>query len=745
MTVRIQGREGALFPSIMALVLGLLSFPLSFSVQATEAPSAPKIGLVLSGGGAKGLAHVGVLKALQEMHIPVHVVVGTSAGSAVGAVYAMGLPISTIEKRFEDILWDSGFEDESSRDAISFRRKQEQADKLDLEVGVGWQGIKGRKGFIQGQELQLILNDLLKEAVPIRDFDYLPIPYRAVAADLETGESVAMGEGNIVDAVRASMAIPAVYPPVEWQGRLLVDGGIANNLPIDVARNLGADVIIAVDISTPLAKKGELDGALAVVDQLTNLLTRRNVETQIATLGPRDILITPDLNGASSGDFDRALELVELGATATRQYAVQLLRYQMSDDQWLAYEQQRTLLPENQARLVAIDVRNRSHVSDDFILSRIRQKVGQPLNRKKLDADLRAIYGLGYFESVRYDLTPGAQGPVLVIEAEEKSWGPDYLRFGLAYEDGFRSENYFNLSAAYNMTAINSLGAEWSTEAGIGDEPYLSTEYYQPLSFLSRYFVTVGAGFDQRIVNGFENGERTRQVSVDTLAVQLGIGRELNRWSEFRVFVQRAEKALQVEIGVDAGLQLEVDEGFAAAQFAWDSFDSVAFPREGAYARLLGRFYRPDLGSDSHFDRTSLMFAKAISLDRYTLLGRLSASVVTQGQAGIEHHVRLGGHFNLSGYSRDEFGNQDGGFAALTFYRQFGSRWLPYYLGLNYEAGAVWEDIRDARSDDWRDAWSLFVGVDTLIGPITMSYSYGDADHQSVVLTMGHHLQDIFD
>jgi NTE family protein len=282
----------------------LLTAALFLLAPLAPAEERPRVGLVLSGGGAKGMAHVGVLRVLEEMRTPVDLVVGTSAGSAVGALYASGMPVSDIEQRFIEMDWLSSFRDDPGRVYKPVRRKQDDwRFPVVPGIGVRADGLHLGGGLIAGQNLGFILNELTRNAALVEDFDRLPIPFRAVATDLETGEPVVIGDGNLSEAIRASMSIPGVYAPVEREGRLLVDGGVANNLPVSVARELGADVIIAVDITDSLMEADELDGAFSVVGQLTTIMTRRNTDQQLDLLSDGDVLIRPDLEGYTSADF----------------------------------------------------------------------------------------------------------------------------------------------------------------------------------------------------------------------------------------------------------------------------------------------------------------------------------------------------------------------------------------------------------------------------------------------------------
>lgn len=705
----------------------------------------PVVGLVLSGGGAKGIAHVGVLKVLEEMKIPIDVIVGTSAGASVAGVYAMGMPMDEIEYRFHTMDWDKGFRDEPPRDEKAFRRKQDDYDfATDLTLGVGADGVKFRKGLVQGQQLLTILSDLTIQTSHVESFDQFPIRYRAVASDIETGEAVAIDKGNLALAMRASMSIPGAFPPVEYEGHLLVDGGISNNMPIDVARSLGAEVIIAVDISSPLLKGDSVNSLVGVVEQLTNLLTRRNVEAQIATLTDRDILITPNLEGASSSDFDKGDELVEMGATAARNSAVWLDKLRVDNETWLAYQEKRGENIRLAQRIDKIEIENRSAVADKFISSRIKQKTGEDLKLKELEKDLDQIYGLGYFELVTYDIFEDEGQNVLKVNAIEKSWGPDYLRFGLQFEDNFQDDTVFNLTFHYDQTAINRLGAEWKSAARIGSEPFIRTEFFQPLTYESTYFLSIGGEFKEQDLNVYENSKKTSEWSVDNINADVGLGREFSNTSEFRVAYQLGKVDAELEIGQESNNKIDEDIGRFITSYTYDTLDNVFLPHNGVIARAEWRVSRDDFGATQDYDRASLLIGGAYSLKRYTLVGRASVSSITKNRAGISDFVSLGGLFNLSGYGRNQFSGPDASYFNTMIYREYGGPFVPYMLGFSYEVGNVWDNIDDASWGGMLDSYTVFAGSDTPLGPVTVAASYADSDHQAIYIAIGHDLFTLF-
>ncbi len=487
----------------------------------------PKVGLVLSGGGAKGMAHVGVLRVLEELKVPVDIVVGTSAGSAVGALYASGMEVQEIEERFIEMDWVSSFRDDPGRAYKPVRRKrQDWRYPVSPGIGVRMDGLHLGGGIIAGQNLGFILNELTRDAALVEDFDELAIPFRAVATDLETGEEVVIGSGNLSEAIRASMSIPGVYAPVTLNGRLLVDGGVANNLPVSVAHELGADIVIAVDITDPLLEREDIREAFSVVGQLTTMMTRQNTERQLKLLDDQDILMRPDLQGLSSADFYEAPALFELGASSARGHAGELRHLSVSDDEWDRFRGRLKAHSFNPGVITDIRIDDRSRLAGDFLRERIRQQTGEPLDVDALEEDLKRIYGLGYYETVSYSLVPtDGPGTDLVIRVREKSWGPNYLSFGLNYEDNFENDTRFNVATSLRMTGLNALGGEWTTGLQLGTQPRVRTEWFQPLDYGFERFLTLGGAYSRESLSAFDGeGERITEVDITNRQVDLALG-----------------------------------------------------------------------------------------------------------------------------------------------------------------------------------------------------------------------------
>ncbi|MDD1005465.1 MULTISPECIES: patatin-like phospholipase family protein [Pseudomonas] len=722
---------------LFCLLLGFL--PLL--VHASEA-SRPKVGLVLSGGAARGLAHIGVLKALEEQGIKIDAIAGTSMGAVVGGLYASGYKIDELEKLALNIDWQAALSDAPPREDVPFRRKQDDRDFLvKQKLSFRDDGSLGLPlGVIQGQNLALLLESLLAHTSDTRDFDKLPIPFRAVATDISNGEKVVFRKGHLPQVIRASMSIPAVFAPVELDGRLLVDGGMTDNIPLDVAREMGVDVAIVVDIGTPLRNRKQLTTVVDVLNQSITLMTRSNSEEQLAALKPSDVLIQPALAAFGVTDFGKAQEMIDAGYRATRILDARLAQLKPDESQDAELNAARS--PGQRTPIItAIRVENDSKVDDDVIRYYIRQHIGEPLDLGRLHSDMGTLYGLDYFEQVQYRVVHKGEDHTLVISARGKRSGTDYLRVGLNLSDDMRGDSAFNLGASYRINGINRLGAEWLTRAQIGDKQELYTEFYQPLDVGSRYFVAPYASFEAQNVEAVLDNDPIAQYRVERYGFGLNFGRQIGNNGEVRFGVGEAWGKADVRIG-DQDLPSEnFNEGFYALKYSYDSLDNVYFPHEGKDVSLTLMQFEPGLGSDTRYRQWDLKIDKAMSRGPDTLIlgGRYGrtlndANVVTSS-------FLLGGARQLSGFREDAISGQNISLMRAVYYRRLTPRSylpldFPLYAGASLERGRAWNNDNEFDSG-YINAASVFIGFDTPLGPLNFSYGLNDANEQAVYLNLG--------
>ena len=722
---------------LFCLLLGFL--PLL--VHASEA-SRPKVGLVLSGGAARGLAHIGVLKALEEQGIKIDAIAGTSMGAVVGGLYASGYKIDELEKLALKIDWQAALSDAPPREDVPFRRKQDDRDFLvKQKLSFRDDGSLGLPlGVIQGQNLALLLESLLAHTSDTRDFDKLPIPFRAVATDISNGEKVVFRKGHLPQVIRASMSIPAVFAPVELDGRLLVDGGMTDNIPLDVAREMGVDVAIVVDIGTPLRNRKQLTTVVDVLNQSITLMTRSNSEEQLAALKPSDVLIQPALAAFGVTDFGKAQDMIDAGYRATRILDARLAQLKPDESQDAELNAARS--PGQRTPIItAIRVENDSKVDDDVIRYYIRQHIGEPLDLGRLHSDMGTLYGLDYFEQVQYRVVHKGEDHTLVISARGKRSGTDYLRVGLNLSDDMRGDSAFNLGASYRINGINRLGAEWLTRAQIGDKQELYTEFYQPLDVGSRYFVAPYASFEAQNVEAVLDSDPIAQYRVERYGFGLNFGRQIGNNGEVRFGVGEAWGKADVRIG-DQDLPSEnFNEGFYALKYSYDSLDNVYFPHEGKDVSLTLMQFEPGLGSDTRYRQWDLKIDKAMSRGPDTLIlgGRYGrtlndANVVTSS-------FLLGGARQLSGFREDAISGQNISLMRAVYYRRLTPRSylpldFPLYAGASLERGRAWNNDNEFDSG-YINAASVFIGFDTPLGPLNFSYGLNDANEQAVYLNLG--------
>lgn len=750
-------------------------------------PARPRICLVLSGGGARGIAHVGVLKVLEELKIPIDCIAGTSMGAVVGGLYASGMSAHDIDTTIRSLDWQEAFRDSPPRRELGFRRKQDDRNFLvRLPLGLKHWHILLPKGLVQGQKLQETLRQLTVRYDDHTDFDRLPTPFRAVATDLVTGEGVLLGGGDLALAMRASTSAPGVFAPVEYRGRLLVDGGLAENLPIDLARDLHADVLIVSDVSFPLQGKDKLDSPFSISNQTVAILVRHDSDRQRKTLTARDVLIEPALGDATSTDFTAGLNTIVMGERAARAMAAELAPLRVDDDTYSAYVARRAAREPALPTIQFVHVDQQSKRYERTIQTAMQPLVGHPLDGNEVSARIAEIYGLGNFETLDYNLVelappadaraapsapagsapPAAAGPSgsaapsepdetgLDIHARRKSWGPNYVRFGLNLDDDFQGNSHYNAAAQFLMTEINGLGAELLTQGQIGYDPKITSEFYQPLDPLHRWFVAPSVRVEARDLPIFvNNGEvadfRDREVEGD-----FDVGRNLGNWGEIRAGIHRTNGLTYERYGPSNPAQPLVEpqynDGELFLKFTYDRIDNIRFPRDGSLFTLQWDADRTDLGSDFVRDRVSGDWLLAESRGRNTLLWWSSAGITLDGDVNPKalpefyapEFYSLGGFFDLSGLAPTSLIGPNYAITRAIYFRKIGRGGegfldFPAYVGASLEMGNTWNEHTDLNLGSVRKDASVFFAFDTFLGPLYLGTGYDSHHYAAYYLFLG--------
>ena len=703
----------------------------------------PRVGLVLSGGGARGAAHVGVLKVLDEMHVPVDAIAGTSMGAVVGGLYASGMSGAEIETLIRSVNWQDAFRDRPPREELGFRRKQDERNFLvRFALGVKDTGFVLPPGLVQGQKLEQVLRNAALPVAEIQRFDRLPIPFRAIATDLETGQPVVMDSGDLVTAMRASMSAPGVFSPAQRDGRMLVDGGLVDNLPIDTARAMGVDVLIVVDVSFPLYQRAELTSPLEVTNQAFAILIRSRTLEEREKLRPTDIVLDPALGRFTSADFSRVPEALRAGEESARGSAATLAKLSLSDADYRDYLAKRSTRSTELPLIEFVRADSASAQYDPLIQEMMKDLVGRQLDKELVRSKLSSLYALDRFETIDYSLVDDDAGRAgLQLDLRRKSWGPNYVRMGLNLEDDFEGNSRYNAAVRFIATELNALGGEWLTDIQIGENPKFFTEFYQPLSLASRYFIAPQFDFEERSVFELRNNDRVAEYRVREVSGGVDFGREISNWGEIRFGVHRGTGHRRVLIGDPSLPATEFDRGGYFTRFSYDKLDSIFFPRHGQQFDIEWSAQRENIGADSDFDivRTSWLIAR--SFDRHTFIFWTDEGTTVDALATPENSFTLGGFLNLSGLTPGFLSGPHYAIGRLIYYRRVGRGGsgvldLPAYAGVSVEAGNTWLDRKDMFSD-MRLNGSVWFGLDTPLGPVYLAVGADEGGDKAFYLFLG--------
>jgi NTE family protein len=704
----------------------------------------PKIGLVLSGGGARGLTHIGVLKVLEELRVPVDFITATSMGSIVGGLYASGMTAAEEEILVRSLDWSLMFSDQPPRDDLTFRRKEEEAVyTIPLELGFRDFSLRLSTGALTGQNLELLLHRLTVRDDEIGSFDRLPIPFRAVSTNMIDGTPVVFDRGPLYVAMRASMSIPGVFAPLERGGEMLGDGGLVKNLPVDIAKAMGADVVIAVNIGTPLMTRDQLSSFLGLAEQSINILTEQNVRAQLALLGPRDVLIAPDLGTLTSLDFTEGPRFIEIGEKAARAVADSLRRYSLPPETYAAYRATLRRPPaavEPEVTFVAVTGTIRTN--PEALAAEVAVQPGSPVTIDQAQQDIRELYGRGDFDRIDYRLIEERGRPGIEYVVSEKAWGPNFLTFGAGFATDVQGDNSFVARIRHKRTWLNALGGQWVNEVAIGTVTGYATEFHQPLALNQAPFVSAYGEFNGAPLDIFYEGAKVAEYNVRTDRVGLDLGYTFGTWGEVRLGGQAAHYRASPTISLPASPVSNIDEWGYALLARVDTLDNPFFPRRGV--RGAGSVFhgRQDDGTASYdVTRGRLDVGAAFPIgERGALSLALRLAGTSIAEALAVNGYQLGGFLRLSGLRTNELIGPYLGHTDAVFLYRLGS--LPvigntYYAGASAEIGNVWAS-RDAISlADTYKAGSVFLAADTPFGPFYVAWGHASRGASSFYLFLG--------
>lgn len=705
----------------------------------TEVSNRPKIGLVLGGGGARGFAHIGVLKKLEEMRIPYDYITGTSMGSIVGGFLATGMESDELGQVVREADWDDLFKDKTSREDIPFRRKAD--DNLGLfgpKLGIGKDSSLLPKGVVSGQKVIFMFESVTSQRVNTSDFDQLPIPFRAIASDIVSGEMVVIADGELSMAMRASMAVPAVFDPVRRDGALLVDGGLVRNLPVDVARDMGADIVIAVDVGTKLAGKDEINNALDIVYQMSGLLTVQNTNVQIETLSELDVLITPDIGDKiSSTDFKKLDIAIPIGYAAAEAVQGQLEKYSLSETEYRVWRRQIDNCVGGPPQVHFVELDNQSRFSDEVISELITIKPGETLDLEQLKQDLSQIYGLGFIRQARYSIVDQDDQQGVKITVLQDDRGNQFIETGLDLSFSNRG-TAFNIRGAYLNIGLDDRGTEFRAMVQFGESPGFFSDYYRPLDDGLKYsFHPSFSLFSRPLLIFDDKGHALAEIELDEVGVAIALAREFGRQTRLTVGFTRFAGSMDITVGNPELTPFDFDGAESFIDLLVDKLDDRYLPTRGFLFNLKYTNSSETLGADTRYKQFefSLFSSHTFGLHNLFLGGQYNISL--DDNLSIYSWYTAGGFLNMSGFEPNSLIGQHYGMVLGGYRYQIGkSGFLPGYVGMTVEYGNATQKRSEIFSDGLLNG-SFYLAYGSPLGPIYFGIGWSEQRNAIYFLRMG--------
>lgn len=718
-------------------------YPVTSAVADPVSNKAPKICLVLKGGGALGFAHVGVLKVLEELRVPIHCIAGTSMGSIVGAAYASGSSIEEMDRILNSTDWDELFGEKIRRETRDYRLKPGRNREIlgDAKISIKNGKLLTPTGVIQGQNIRPLFQGMFGDLPSPIDFDSLPVPFRAVTADIETGEKYVPSRGDLASVVRASMSVPGAFAPVEIDGRLLVDGGIANNLPVEVALELGADVLIVVDLQSELAKRDALTSPISISGQMISLLLLQNSRISRGILRPQDVVIEPNVSAFTALEFAKGPALMKIGEESAKAVAADLVRLSVSQESYSQYQIKRSARVASTRPLSFVRIKKHAHMSEERISQAIRLKAGDVFSRQVIEEDIQKLYQTGYFQSVQYSIIKESGEEGIEIEVREKDWLSNFFRVGFALEDDFEGNDSFRFGLAYRVNTTLTEDGYGEAQIEVGKSPRFALELYQPVGNSSPFFVNTFGGVARNPLFVRQGGENIAEYSRSELFGAFNVGRRLGTSGEYVLGIARSAGKIDREIGDPLLPEFTYQVGELSTGFDLDTLDKPDFSTVGYRLNTKYRISIDALGADDEFGDLSGGLSLPYTVGKNTVGLRLDAAH-TFGERPIERSYSLGGFGSVSGFAQNSLVASQYVNAQLLAFRRFSEVQNPlfdmgFFVGGSLEFTNIQNDSTGFEDENLINSGSVFIGADTPLLPLYFGFGLADTGDRALYLILG--------
>jgi NTE family protein len=704
---------------------------------AQEPPPRPKVALVFSGGGARGFAHVGVIEWLEEHRIPVDIVTGTSMGGLIAGMYATGMTAAEAHHFITAVDWDKSLLPEPNYDQLAFRRKEDRrAYQLGIALGLK-DGFSGPAGFNPGHGVALLFDRAAYGYSDIKTFDDLPIPFRCVATDLETGDPDVLYNGSLPQALRATMAVPGVFTPVELGGKILVDGGMVDNIPSDVARDMGAKIIIVVDVASELGSRKELSTLGGVIDQALDIAT---LENERRGLKLANVVVRPELRKFSAADFYSSEQIIQAGYEAAEKSMADLLPYALPEEEWQQhlrerYARKRTL----PTQVAKVEITGVTSSQKEDLQEKFGKYAGKPLDVYRLETDLTRTTGEGRFDLLGYETFSTPEGLGLRINAHEKTYGPPFLDLAVNVQGSGTGD--FDFSGGVRLTMLNLAGhgGEWRNDIVLGGTNYLATELYQPFG-ASRFFFAPRAFFLKQARGSFAGDNQIAEYRDRRMGAGLDIGFNSGRSSEVRVGYEYFNGALSTVVGPPQLPGTSGSSGLLSAKYTFEGQDSPNIPSRGTRFAVEFDHIIHSPGAAHSFQQLKLNGSQFLPVSaKGSIFGSAALGTSFGDTAGFFQKFSLGGPFRLGAYRRDQFLDSNYVYASVGYRHELFR--LPVLVGKKVYAVAAFESgsAFPGFFDHVGVHNSINIGTlaETILGPVQLAGSVSTTGRTRVNFSIG--------
>ncbi len=608
--------------------------------------SRPKVALVFEGGGALGFAHIGVIEWIEAHHIPVDYVAGTSMGGLVGGLYASGLSPQEISNFVGGINWTAVLSGQLPFQALSYRRKQDKlAFPNRLEFGLK-HGFSLPSGLNSGSAVGLLLDETVLPYYDLKSFDDLPIPFRCVATDMTTGKEHIFKDGSLAQAMRSTMSIPGVFAPVEHGDQIYSDGGAVNNLPVDVARSMGADIVIAVYLDTGSFDRKSVTSLVGVAGRNVAIMVAAN---ELKNMKDANILLKADVSKFTSGDFEKSAEIIPKGFEVAQEHSAELEKYAVNDAEWQAYVAQRnsrrrTTLPEPRF----IDVYGMHGVQRIEVANQFQKYVNKPINTHQIETTINDLQGTGIYSSISYNMIDQDGKTGLLVRPRLKDYGPPFLNVGITLSSNDANDIQLGLGGRATFFGVAGPGSELRVDASIGQVAGANGELYKPLIPGKRFFVAPRLYYEHTVSAYFSGSQQLAEYTEERNGLGGDFGYTFNAKAELRAGEDYQWYGETLRVGTPIAQAFHITPFVSNVRFQYLGQDSVQVPTRGTEVRTIYTYLTQQPngpGGFSQWDSTLEHFipVKSRGIIFGTASGGTSFGATNLGLAGFS----LGGPLRL--------------------------------------------------------------------------------------------------